>query len=233
MLTPENLIKTSACIWLGGCSSNQRNNLEKRPQLSARREKSSHPWAVSDQSAFRTLCWVGRQSWAFLSSAEQQFKHRLPSLQSVVLQKQGLISPSPAHSGDLRRGRDNCVHYLQPQLAVQRGILLQLIISRVPASSVSIRRHSAFLPRGRENEQLRSLSQVLPLTPASLPRDHSELHWAEAHLPHLTGGCPSEAALWHSEAAVSSLLACISVYNFSFLPWRNGSVSSPHITLVI
>lgn len=137
---------------------------------------------------------LGGRAGLFLAQRNSNLNIDSPPY-NLLFYKQGLISPSPAHSGDSGRSRDNCVHYLQPQLAVQRGILLQLIISRVPASSVSIRRHSAFLPRGRENEQLRSLSQVLPLTPASLPRDHSELHWAEAHLPHLTGGCPSEAAL--------------------------------------
>lgn len=71
-----------------------------------------------------------------------------PALHKLLFYKEGLISQSSVQSGAFRLNWDNYIHYRQPWLSIQRRILFQFIISRVPTSSVSIRKYLAFMPRG-------------------------------------------------------------------------------------
>jgi hypothetical protein len=169
---------SAPCLLLTGWySSSQRNNLGKQSRVSERLEKSSRPLAISEHSACRInrLGWEA-VAWLFLAQLNSNLNID-SSPYNLLFYKEGLISPSPMHDGASRRSRDNCIHYLQPQLSVQKGIQFQLIISRAPASSVSIRRHAAFLPKGTESEHLSCLSQYC----------HSQLrpcHWTEPRLPN-------------------------------------------------
>ena len=133
-------------------------------------------------------CRINLLSWKAISSlCLAQFNSNLnidSTPHNLLFYKEDLISQSSTSSGASGLNRDNSVHYRQPWLSFQWGILFQFIIC-IPASSVSIRKHLAFLPRDSEGEWPSSLPQVQAASTLPPPSTAPSTCRPETHLPSL------------------------------------------------
>lgn len=226
VLTSEVLIVSHVCFWLGGIPPNREITLENRLRFPEDLRNLHVPLAISEHWACRInlLGWEA-VAWLFLAQLNSNLNID-SSPYNLLFYKEGLISPSPMHSEVSRRSKDNCIHYFQPQLLVQKGIQFQLIISRAPASSVSIRRHAAFLPRGTESEHPNCLSWVLPLTATSLPGTTLDF---TGQTPHLPNWRTSSVLKWLSDILRQRSSPCWLAFVYATFHSYHRNLSIPQI----
>lgn len=129
-------------------------------EVPGRLRKTSSLSEISKRLAYK-IDLLGWKAIASLCLA--QFNSNLnidSSPHNLLFYKEGLISQNSMPSEAPRLNKDNCIHYHQLWLSERNPVSFSSLSLRVPASSVSIRKYVAFLPRGTEGEWPSSLQQV-------------------------------------------------------------------------